>query len=116
MGTRTDAALALIALVAFVGLAVLADVSLSPLFLLVGGSATITFELLAAREYDTVRQYWERRSVQTASLVAAIGGAAIGTRIAPVLVLSLCCGATATYLGFLSLVRAGIVPAPRTWW
>lgn len=116
MGTRTDGVLALIALAAFVGLAVLADVALSPLLLLIGGLATIVFELLAARAYDTVRQYWERRSVQVTSLAAAIGSAAIGTRIAPVPVLSLCCGVTITYLGFLSLVRTGIVPPPRTWW
>ncbi|MBZ6495474.1 hypothetical protein [Natrinema longum] len=116
MGTRTDAALAVLALAAFVGLAVLADVSLSPFFLLGGGIATIAFELLATREYDTVRRYWDRRSVQIGSLVAAIGGAVVGTRIAPVVILSLCCGATMTYLAVLALVRAGIVPPLQRWW
>ncbi|WP_226480513.1 hypothetical protein [Natrinema amylolyticum] len=116
MGTRTDGALALIALAAFLGLVVLADVSLSLRFLLVGGIATITFELLAARDPSLVRYYWERRPVQLASLALAIGGAAVGARTAPVPVLSLCCGATITYLVFLALLRTGIIPPLETWW
>jgi hypothetical protein len=31
-------------------------------------------------------------------------------------VLSLCCGAVATYLVFLGVVRVGAVPPPQTWW
>ncbi|AFO57705.1 MULTISPECIES: hypothetical protein [Natrinema] len=116
MGARTDAALALLVLAAVASFAVRADVTPAPVFLVVGGAATVTFELLAAREYETVRQYWDRRSVQLTSLAAAIGGAAVGTRVAPVLVLSLCSGATITYLGFLALRRTGIVPPPQTWW
>ncbi|QCW03117.1 hypothetical protein [Natrinema pallidum] len=116
MGTRTDAALALLVLAAVASFAVHADVTPSLIFLIVGGAATVSFELLAARAYETVRQYWERRSVQLASLAAAIGGAAVGTRVAPVLVLSLCCGATITYLVVLALRRTGIVPRPQTWW
>ncbi|ELY84091.1 hypothetical protein [Natrinema altunense] len=116
MGTRTDAALALLALAAVTSFAVRADVTLAPIFLIGGGTATIAFELLAAREYETVRQYWDRRSVQLASLTAAIGGAAVGARVAPVLVLSLCCGAAMSYLAVLALRRTGIVPPPQTWW
>lgn len=116
MGTRTDAALALVALAVFVGFAVLVGASLSPLFLAVGGLGTVLFELLAARKYVLVRRYWERRDVQAASLVVAIGVAAVGARVAPAPVLSLCCGATGTYLALLALVRVGAVPPPRTWW
>ncbi|WP_222916932.1 hypothetical protein [Natrinema sp. SYSU A 869] len=116
MGTRTDGILAGIALAAFLGLAILANASLSLRFLLVGGIATITFELLAARDPSLVRYYWERRTVQLASLAVAISGAAIGARIAPVPVLSLCCGATITYLVFLALLRTGVVPPLETWW
>lgn len=116
MGARTDATLALAALAVFVGFVVIVDASLSPLFLFVGGLATLAFELLAAREYALVRQYWERRDVQFASLAVATGVAAVGARVAPEPVLSLCCGAAITYLGFLTLVRTEIVPPPRTWW
>lgn len=116
MGTRTDGVLALIALAAFLGLVFLTDVSLSISFLLVGGIATITFELLAARDPALVREYWERWPVQLASLAVAIGGAAIGARVARVPVLSLCCGATITYLIFLAFLRAGLIPPLETWW
>ncbi|WP_306053094.1 hypothetical protein [Natronococcus wangiae] len=116
MGERTDAALALVALAVFVGSAVLVDASLSPPFLVGGGLSTLAFELLAARAYELVRRYWERRSVQLASLAVAVGVAAVGARVAPGPVLSLCCGATITYLAFLALVQLGIVPSPRTWW
>ena len=116
MGARTDAVLSLVALAVFVGFVVLVDASLSPLFLAIGGLGTVLFELLAAREYDLVRRHWERRSVQAASLALAIGLAAVGARVAPEPVLSLCCGALVAYLAFLGLVRVGIVPPPRTWW
>ncbi|MDG5818327.1 hypothetical protein [Natronococcus sp. A-GB7] len=116
MGARTDAVLSLVALAVFLAFAALVDASLSPLFLAVGSLGTILFELLAAREYGLVRRYWERRDVQAVSLAVAIGLAAVGARVAPAPVLSLCCGAVATYLVFLGLVRVGAVPPPRTWW
>ncbi|MFC4439213.1 MULTISPECIES: hypothetical protein [Natrialbaceae] len=116
MGARTDATLALAALAVLVGFVVIVDASLSPPFLFVGGLATLAFELLAAREYALVRRYWERRDVQFASLAVAIGVAAVGARVAPEPVLSLCCGAAITYLAFLTLVRTEIVPPPQTWW
>lgn len=116
MGVRTDATISLVALAVFLAFAALVDASLSPLFLAVGGLGTILFELLATREYDLVRRYWERRDVQAVSLALSVGLAAVGARVAPEPVLSLCCGALVTYLGFLGLVRIGIVPPPRTWW
>lgn len=116
MGARTDATLAFVALAVFVSLVALVDASLSGFFLLVGGLGTLAFELLAAREYALVRRYWDRRDVQFASLAVAIGIAAVGALLVPEPVLSLCCGATITYLAFLGLVRAGVVSPPRTWW
>ena len=116
MGARTDATLAVVACAVFVGLVVLVDASLSPAFLFVGGLVTLAFELLAAREHALVRRYWERRNVQFATLAVAIGIATAGAVLAPGPVLSLCCGATITYLAFLALVRVGVVPPPQTWW
>jgi hypothetical protein len=115
MGDRTDAVLALAALAVFVGFVVLVDASLSPPFLVLGGLATVTFELLAARAYDSVRRYWERPAVRAASLALAVALAAVGSLVAPEPVLSVCCGAVVTYLVFLTLVRAGLVAPPRTW-
>ncbi|WP_408957194.1 hypothetical protein [Natrinema sp. 74] len=116
MGTRTDGALAVLALAAFLALVVRVDASLSVGLLLLGGTTTVVFEILAARDPALVRSYWERWTVQLASLAAAISGAAVGARIAPTAVLSLCCGATVTYLAFLALLRTGIVPPLETWW
>lgn len=116
MGDRTDAVMALVALAAFVGFAVLVDASLSPPFLVLGGLGTVAFELLAARAYDRVRRYWERPAARTASLAFAVGLAAVGALVAPEPVLSLCCGAVVTYFAFLTVVRAGLVAPPRTWW
>ncbi|NKE35807.1 hypothetical protein GWG54_08235 [Natronococcus sp. JC468] len=116
MGSKADAALALVALAVFVGAAVLVNASLSPFYLFYGGLATVLFELIATREYDLVRRYWERRDVQAISLAIAVGLAAVGAQVAPEPVLSLCCGALVTYLALLGLVRVGIVPPPRTWW
>lgn len=116
MGTRTDAALALAALAVFAGFVALTNAALSLRFLLLGGLATVLFELFAARAYERVRRYWEHRSVQAASFAVAVGLAAAGALFAPGPVLSLCCGATVTYLAVLGSVRIGFVPPPRTWW
>ena len=115
-GARTDAALALIALAAFVALAALVDASISVFYLLGGAVATVAFELLAARDPDLVRRYWERRRVRLASLLLAVGAAAIGARVAPTPVVSLCVGATSAYLVLLLSIRTGLVPPLRTWW
>lgn len=115
-GARTDAALALLALAAFVALASLVDASLSVFFLLCGAAGTIAFELVAARDPDRVRRYWERRRVQLAALLLAVGAAAIGARVAPTAAVSLCVGATSAYLVLLLSIQTGLVPPLRTWW
>ncbi|SDR14793.1 hypothetical protein [Natronobacterium texcoconense] len=106
MGARTDAALAVVALGAFVALVLLVDASLSLVYLALGAVGTLAFELLAARDPELVRYYWERPLVQFVSLAIAVGVAAIGARVAPTAVLSLCIGATVAYLVFLALVGA----------
>ncbi|QRV13655.1 hypothetical protein JMJ58_11885 [Haloterrigena salifodinae] len=116
MGTRTDAALATLVLAA-VGIAfVLVDASLSPLAVALGGLGTIVFELVAARAYETVRDYWERPLVEGLSLIATLIIVAVGATAAPEVVLSLFCGGAVTYLAFLALVETGVVPPPETWW
>lgn len=115
-GARTDAALALLALAAFVALGVALDASISVFYLLCGAVATVAFELLAARDPDLVRRYWERRRVQLASLLLAVGAAAIGARVAPTVVVSLCVGAAIAYLVLLTSIQVGLVPPLRTWW
>lgn len=113
-GARTDAALALVALLAFAVIGVLVDASLSILYLGCGAAATIAFELVAARDPDRMRQYWERRPVQFASLVLAVGGAAVGAQLAPTVVVSLCVGATVAYLVLLAAIQLGFVPPLQT--
>ncbi|WP_440763474.1 hypothetical protein [Natronorubrum sp. DTA7] len=116
MGARTDAALTILVLAA-VGIAlVLVDAPLSPLALALGGLGTIAFELVAARDVATVREYWERPVVQAVSVVLALIVVAVGASIAPTVVLSLFCGGAITYLAFLGLVGAGLVSPPQTWW
>lgn len=114
-GAKADAALALVALAAFVGSLVAVGASLSVPFFVAGGLGTIGFELLASRDPDLVRRCWERPVVQLAALALAIGAAAIGARVAPEPVLSALCGATITYLVLLASIRIGPVPPPRSW-
>ncbi len=109
MGTPTDAVLALVALAAFVVAGVAVDASLSYPSLLVGAAGTIAFELLATRDPATVREYWERRPVQAASLVLALVVAGVGALVAPRIVLSAGIGALVTYVCFLGLVGLGVV-------
>ncbi|WP_339102262.1 hypothetical protein [Haloterrigena salinisoli] len=116
MGNRTDAALAILVLAA-VGIAFVAvGASVSWPAAAVGGLGTIGFELVAARAYETVRRYWERPLVRGLSLTAALLVVAVGAAAAPDVVLSLFCGGAVTYLAFLALVEAGLVPTPETWW
>ena len=104
MGTRFDAALAALVLVA-VGIAfVLAEASVSPVAAIIGGLGTIGFELVAARDVDTVRDYWERPVVQGTSLTLALLGVAIGSIVAPSSVLSFALGTLVTYLVFLAVL------------
>ena len=109
MGRRADAALTLVALGAF-GVAFLAvDGSLSIPFLALGGVGTVAFELLAARDPATVREYWDRRSVQLASLALALAIAGVGAWVAPSSVLSAGIGTLVTYLLYLALVRLRVL-------
>ena len=116
MGARTDAALTIFVLISAVIAFVLVDASLSPLAFAVGGLGTIAFELVAARDVTTVRNYWERPLVQALSVIVALLVVAVGSLVEPGAVLSLFFGGAITYLVFLALVRTGIVPPPRTWW
>lgn len=105
MGTRTDAALAILVL-ATVGLAFAAvDATVSWPAAVVGGLGTVGFELAAFRAYETVRDYWERPAVQAVSVVLSLVGIAIGAWLAPSTVLSFALGSLVTYLVVLSLVR-----------
>lgn len=106
MGVRTDAGLALVALVVFLGAFALVDAALSILGLIVGGTGTIAFELLAFRHVETVRRVWERPVVQFVSLVGAVVIAAAGAIVAPAIVLSAGIGSLVTYLVVLAVVPA----------
>ncbi|WP_255192511.1 hypothetical protein [Natronobeatus ordinarius] len=107
MGRRTDAALTLLALGAFVVAFLAVDATLSAPFLALGGAGTIAFELLAARDPAAVREYWDRRPVQLASLALAVALAGLGALIAPSSVLSAGIGTLVTYLLYLALVWLG---------
>lgn len=104
MGVRTDAALAIVVLVAITVAFVRVDASLSPPWFVLGGLATLAFELAAARDPAAVRRYWERPAVQYGTLLLAVAGVIAGARIAPSRALSSGLGALATYLVFLGAV------------
>ena len=109
MGTRTDAALAIVALLAF-GIAFrAADAALSLPALALGGAGTIAFEIAASRHFEAVRNVWERPVVQAATLVGGVAIAAVGAVVAPAIVLSAGIGTLGTYLVFLSLVATGVL-------
>ncbi|WP_049921651.1 hypothetical protein [Halopiger djelfimassiliensis] len=98
MGRRTDAALAGIVLVA-AGIAFgFVETSFAPIPGALGGLGTVAFELLAARDPDAVRRYWDRPAVQIVAAVAALSLVAVGALVAPATVLSAVCGALVTYL------------------
>lgn len=102
--TRIDALLAVISLAAF-GLAfVLVEASVSACFFALGSAATVAFELVATRDPETVRDYWERPGVRPVSLAAALGIAGVGAVLAPSSVLSAGIGALVAYLLVLLLV------------
>lgn len=104
MGIRTDAALAVLALLAF-GIAFrVADASVSVPALLLGSGGTIAFEIVAYRRVETVRRVWERPAVQLAALLGAIAIAATGAIVAPAIVLSAGIGALIAYFVVLSVV------------
>lgn len=101
MGSRRDAALSVLVLVA-VGLAFVAvDAAVSLPAAVLGGLGTVAFELVASRSYETIRGYWERPVVQAVSVGLSLVGVAIGTLVAPSSVLSFAFGSLVTYLGYL---------------
>lgn len=106
MGARTDAALAGLALVAFVVALRAVDAPLSLSAFALGGAGTIAFELVANRHYRAVRRVWERPVVQAGSLAGAIAIAVGGAIAAPSIVLSAGIGALVTYLLVLAAVPA----------
>ncbi|ELY92891.1 hypothetical protein C483_06135 [Natrialba hulunbeirensis JCM 10989] len=116
MGTRVDAALAVLTLAIGAVLALATDTSLSPLLFAGGGMLTVGFELLAARDPAHVRQYWEHWSVQFGALVLTMLLAVGGTWLAPVVVLSLGCGALVTYCTLLLAWCMGLLPPLQAWW
>lgn len=104
MGTQTDAALAILVLVA-VGLAFVAvDAAVWWPAVAAGGLGTVGFELAAARAYETVRDYWERPGVQALSVGLSLVGIVIGAFVAASSVLSFALGSLVTYLAFLIIV------------
>ncbi|MEY7848679.1 hypothetical protein AB7C87_05690 [Natrarchaeobius sp. A-rgal3] len=112
MGARTDATLTVFVLVAVVVGFVLTNASFSSYAFALGGLATLSFEAVAARQAERVRDWWERPLVQAGSLAAALLAVAVGARVAPDAALSLFGGAAVTYLVFLFLVQANFVPPP----
>lgn len=104
MGTRTDALLAGLVLVAAAGALVAVEASVSPIAAALGGLGTIAFELLAARDPETVRRWWDRPVVQGLSVAVALVGIAIGATVAASSALSFALGALATYLAFVAIV------------
>ncbi|MDJ1432551.1 hypothetical protein [Halostagnicola sp. A-GB9-2] len=102
--TQIDALLAGVSLAAF-GLAfVFVEASFSILFFALGSAATVAFELVATRDPEAVRRYWERPWVRSVSLAGAIGVAGVGAVVAPSRVLSAGIGALVMYLLLLGTV------------
>ena len=107
MGTRTDAGLAILVLAA-VGVAfAIVEASVRWPAAALGGVGTIAFEVAAARDPETVRDYWERPVAQAGSVVLALIGVAVGARIAPSSVLSFALGSLVVYLVLLLSLRRG---------
>lgn len=104
MSARTDAALTLLVLAAVLGAFVRTNGSVSPPLFVLGGLATLAFEVVAARDSATVREYWERTPVQVVAVVLALVGVMVGIWVASSGVLSTMAGALVTYLGFLAVI------------
>lgn len=104
MGLRTDAGLAVVALLAFAIAFRAADASLSVPALGLGAAGTIGFEIVAYSHVETVRRVWERPAVQLASLAGAIAIAAGGAVVAPSFVLSAGIGSLVAYFAVLAAV------------
>ncbi|AXR77044.1 hypothetical protein [Natrarchaeobaculum sulfurireducens] len=104
MGSRRDAALAVIVLAVAVVAVVFVEASLSIAAGVAGGVGTLVFEAVATRERALVRRYWDRSLVQAAAIAFSLVGIAVGALVAPSIVLSFVIGALVAYLGFLFVV------------
>jgi len=115
MTVRGDASLAALALLAF-GVA-LARQGVAPARLpaILGALGTLSFEILAGRYHERVREVWERPLVRALALVAAFAGAAAAGRLGVRPIASFALGALGTYLCLLVLVVTGVLAPPREW-
>ncbi|RQG86923.1 hypothetical protein EA462_14785 [Natrarchaeobius halalkaliphilus] len=105
MGSRTDAILSLFVLAVAAVAFVVVDASLSTSLFVFGGFATVAFEIVAARDRERIRRWWDTPTVQFVAVVLAIGAVIAGTTLAPTSSLSAVVGALVTYLAYLAVVR-----------
>ncbi|SIR66634.1 hypothetical protein [Natronorubrum thiooxidans] len=105
MGVRIDAALALLVLIAVGTAFVIVEPGVSWVAASIGGLGTLVFELVAARDPETVRRYWDQPVVQGLTVAVTLAGIAIGAVVAPSSVLSFVFGALVTYLVVLLVVQ-----------
>jgi len=112
--TRTDALLSGLVLAGFLLAFFVVSPRFSVPFFLFGATATVCFELLAARDPTRVRAVWERPAVQVFSLVASIVIILGGAAVAPSRVLSAGIGALVAYGCLLALVSVGVVGSLQT--
>ncbi|AEH36701.1 hypothetical protein [Halopiger xanaduensis] len=108
MGARTDAGLTGLVLAATIAAFVRVGAPVSWPAAVLGGAGTLAFELVAARDPELVREYWEQRIVQVAAVILAVVVIIVGARVAPAPVLSAIAGALVTYLGFLVIVTVAV--------
>ncbi|MCU4742963.1 hypothetical protein OB955_18470 [Halobacteria archaeon AArc-m2/3/4] len=98
MSLLTDGVLGLLALGAFAGALVAVDARLSLPFFALGAAGTAVFEIVAFRNTERVRYYWERPVTQLATFALGLAIAGIGAVVAPSSVLSAGIGAIGAYL------------------
>ena len=104
MSYFTDGVLGVLSLAVFAGALLAVDASLSVPFLVLGVAGTVAFEVVAFRNSETVRSYWERPLVQLGTLVSGFAIAGFGVVVAASSVLSAGIGALAAYLVILFAV------------
>lgn len=112
---RRDAVLALVALGGYLVLLGWTNTSLSPQWLLVGGTAGLSVEILASRYRSRVRRIWESPVVQIVALVATLAVGVAAAIAASEVALNLVVGGLFAYLALLALVSAGVLSPPHAW-
>lgn len=115
MTARGDASLAALALLAFGVALARRGVAPAPIPAILGALGTLSFEVVAGRRHERVREVWERPLVRALALAAAFAGAAAAGRLGVRPTASFAIGALATYLCLLALVTAGVLAPPRDW-